>query len=354
MKRVMLLMVLVVSMLVVGCTKNSNDSQTTEPSTAKSQMSSTESTEPVETNVPETEDDHYPVTVITHNYAKEPVEITFTKAPEKVFAVYQNSIETLLALGLEDKIVAAAGLDQDVKPEYAQAFDQINYLAEFAPDKESVLMFEPDLILSWYSYFGEKRFGDVNFFHERGINTYMMQNSGAATERVLENEYTDILTLGKIFNVEEKAEAIVSEMREKVETIASKAQKMETKPRVLVMEVEKEGVRVYGDNTLGGDMVRQLGSELVTAPQNKMSNEDFIASNPDVIFTVYFGSSSSVGDADAAVSKIIDEPKYQSLNAVKNNRVYAISLGEMYCSGTRTLDGIIKLARGIYPEMEIK
>lgn len=309
---------------------------------------------PVETEEVASEQSYYPVTVSTYNYEKEPVDVTFEKAPEKVFAVYQNSIETLLALGLEDKIVGAAGLDQDVKPEYADAFSKVNYLTEFTPDKETVLMMEPDLILSWYSYFSEKNLGDVDFFHERDINTYMMQNSGASAKRILENEYADILNIGKIFNVQDKADAIVSEMKEKVEQVASESKKMKTKPRVLVMEFEKEGVRVYGDNTLGGDMVSQLGAELVTSPENKMSSEEFIQSNPDVIFTVYFGSSSSIADADSAINKIINEPKYQSLSAVQNKRVYAISLGEMYCSGTRTLDGIVRLAQGIYPEMKIQ
>lgn len=337
MKQKMVLLILVLSLLSVGCSASPKQAKSEAP---VSQVS--------------TEESYYPVTVTTYNYGKEPLEITFEKAPEKVFAVYQNSIETLLALGLEDRIVAAAGLDQDVKPEYAEAFKKVKYLTEFTPDKESVLMMAPDFILSWYSYFGEKNLGDVGFFHERGINTYMMANSGAAKARVLENEYTDILTLGKIFNVEEKAQAIVTEMKDQVGHIAEKAKTMTEKPKVLVMEFEKEGVRVYGDNTLGGDMVKQLGAELVTAPENKMSSEAFIASNPDVIFTVYFGSSDSIADADSAVAKIMDEPKYQSLNPVKNKRVYAISLGEMYCSGTRTLDGILRMAKGIYPEMDIQ
>ena len=228
----------------------------------------------------ENSDSYYPVTITTYNFAKEPIEVTFDKAPEKVFAVYQNSIETLLAVGLEDYIVAAAGLDQDVKPEYQDGFNKINYLTEFTPNKETVLMSQPDLILSWYSYFSEKNLGDVDFFHERNINTYIMQNSGAAAKQSLENEYTDILNLGKIFNVQEKAEEIVAQMKTKVETISSEAKKMDNSPRVLVMEFEKEGVRVYGENTLGGDMVKQLGAELVTANENKMSNEEFIQSNP--------------------------------------------------------------------------
>ena len=176
----------------------------------------------------------------------------------------------------------------------------------------------------------------------------MMQNSGCAPQRTLENEYVDILNLGKIFNVEDKAEALVEEMKAEVEATLSKTATVKEKPKTLLMEVEKDGIRVYGENTLGGDMIQQLGAELVTATENQMSSEALIQENPDVIFTVYFGSSNSIADVDAAIAKITQEPKYQSLNAVKTGKVYAIALGDIYCSGTRTLDGIQKLAQGIY------
>jgi len=55
------------------------------------------------------------------------------------------------------------------------------------------MMMEPDMIFSWYSYFGEDNMGEVDFWHERGIHTYISGNSGAAMDRTLENEYTDIL-----------------------------------------------------------------------------------------------------------------------------------------------------------------
>lgn len=291
---------------------------------------------------------HYPVTITTYNYKKEPVEVTFEKAPEKVFAVYQDSIETLLALGLEDRIVAAAGLDQDVKSDYKDAFSKVNYLTEFTPDKESVIMLKPDFILSWYSYFSDKNLGDVSYWHQNGIQTYMMLNSGAASQRTLENEYLDILNLGKIFNVEEKALTIIDQMKSQINETVAHASSKGVSPKVLLMEVEKDGIRVYGDNTLGGDMIKNLGATLVTAPENQMSSEALIQENPEVIFTVYFGSSDSLQDAQAAVAKLTEDPKYASLQAVKENRVYAISLGEIYCSGTRTLDGIKTLSQGIY------
>ncbi len=294
----------------------------------------------------------YPLTIKNFNRAKEEIDVTFDKAPEKVVAVYQDSVETLLALGLEDHVVGFGGLDEDVKPEYADAFAKSNVFEAWSPDKESVLALEPDMILSWYSFFGDKKMGDVDFWHERNVGTYMMRNSGAAPQRALENEYTDILLIGKIFDVQDKAEAIVNHMKAEVDKALAIANTMKEKPRVLVMEFDKKGVRTYGENTLAGDMVKAIGANLVTAPENRMTDEDLIVKNPDVIFNVYFGSSSKAEDADKAIAKLMDDPKFASLDAVKNKRVYAISLSETYCSGTRTLDGILKLAKGIYPDFK--
>ncbi|GAU80088.1 vitamin B12 ABC transporter B12-binding component BtuF [Fusibacter sp. 3D3] len=64
--------------------------------------------------------------------------------------------------------------------------------------------------------FAEKNYGDVAFWHERGINTYMQQNSGAVVPNSLENEYEDILNRGIIFNVQDKANQIVEDMKTEI------------------------------------------------------------------------------------------------------------------------------------------
>ena len=48
------------------------------------------------------------------------------------------------------------------------------------------------------------------------------------------------------------------------------------------------------------------------------------------------------------VNKILNNPAFASLSAVKNKRVYAIPLGDMYSSGIRTIDGINPFANGLY------
>lgn len=111
----------------------------------------------------------YPVTVTTYSREGEELETTYEKAPEKVVAVYQGSIETLLALGLEDHIVAAAGLDNEVPEDQQAAFEKVNYLDEFTPSLETVTMLEPDMIFSWGSLFGDQTLGNAADWIAKGV-----------------------------------------------------------------------------------------------------------------------------------------------------------------------------------------
>lgn len=294
----------------------------------------------------ENNDSHYPVTITTYNYLKEPVEITFDKAPERVAAIYQNSIETLLALGLEDKIVAAAGLDHDVKDEYKDAFSKVNYLEDFTPSKETIIMEKPDFILSWYSIFDDKRLGDIDYWNENGVNTYMSLNSGVVSERTIENEINDILNLGKIFNVEEKAQALVDEITSTVSEVSSKVSN-EEKQSAMVIEFYDDEIYTYGSKTLAGDMVTKLGAELLNPEGGNIGAEDLIKLNPDCIFVSYMDRGNENVPVEE-INKILENPAFASLSAVKNKRVYSIPLGDMYSSGIRTIDGINTFANGLY------
>ena len=130
-----------------------------------------------EQEIEKTKSTEYPLTITTYGSDGTELTTTYEKAPEKVLAVYQGSIETLLALGLEDHIVAAAGLDNEVPDEQKAAFSKLNYLDEFTPSLETVTMLEPDMIFSWGSLFGEKTLGDAAGWVEKGTNTYMNSNT---------------------------------------------------------------------------------------------------------------------------------------------------------------------------------
>lgn len=295
-------------------------------------------------------EDGYPVTISTYDYAGNALETTYEKAPEKVICVYQGTIETMIALGLEDHVIASYGLDNPVKTEWEEGLSKMNYNEDvFAPDKETVTMLEPDLIFSWGSLFSEKNLGDMPEWIQNGTNTYISSNTARTGDnRTLENEYTDLINIGKIFNVEDKAQAIVDEMKAEIANVLAQTEGQES-PTVAVIEFLGDSITNYGASSLGGDMVTALGGTLAAPDASELGKEDLVALDPDVIFVVYMARTETVEAEKMAL--VTDEPAFADLSAVKNGRVNTIMLGDMYAATVRCIDGIRTFADGMYPEL---
>ena len=71
-------------------------------------VSDTSGSQP-ESSVSESTDSYYPVTITNYNYDGQEVSYTYNEAPQRVLAVYQGCIETMIALGLEDHVIASYG-----------------------------------------------------------------------------------------------------------------------------------------------------------------------------------------------------------------------------------------------------
>lgn len=147
----LLTLCLLVGMVGCGSSGSSSDANRQDAEKIKEDNQSAEESSEVastEAEVKVTKHTEYPLTITTYDNQGNEIETTYKKAPEKVVAVYQGCIETMLALGLEDRLVATAGLDNEVPDELKEAFSKTNYLDEFTPSKETITMLEPDMIFS--------------------------------------------------------------------------------------------------------------------------------------------------------------------------------------------------------------
>ena len=335
MKKILNVLLLAALMLLTACGGGDNVAKN-ENNQAAPANASTET---------EAKDDYYPVTIDTVDAQGNPIQETFEKEPERVVAVYQSAIENMLALGLEDKMVLAAQLDIDVKDEYKDAFSKVEY-AKDAPSKEAVIAAKPDFIISWSSYFGDKTLGDVKEWQDKGVNTFILKNSGAVKVDSLENEYDDLINLGKIFNKEKEAEAIVQSMKDRLAE-TEKLREGKEPVKAAILEIEDDNLfRNYGAKTVGGEIAEKAGAELVM-DEDRFGSEALLAKDPDVIFVVYYGDEKV---EDAELDRFKSLPALKGLSAIKNDRVYPISLSEVYASGVRTADGIETMIKGLYPE----
>ena len=295
---------------------------------------------------------HYPVTIENYNTQGEPEQMTYTKPPERVVAVWQNSIETLLALGVGDRIIAGNGVPDKkfFRKEYQEQYSKIPYTGLQLLDLETTMMLKPDLIVGWHSTFAPKVLRPTDFWHKRGVNTFIARSSMITNKkRTLENEYKDILDLGKIFDKNERAQELVGQMQQEVQYAVSQTAGFKQRPRALIVEFLGKDVNVYGERSLAGDIVHELHGELLAAKDRSIGIEQVVELDPDVIFVVVIES--HYGHEQDMVDRVTKHKALKNLRCVKEGRVLPLPLYAVYSSGVRTYDGIKIIANGLYPEL---
>ena len=293
-----------------------------------------------------------PVTIENINEKGEPVSARYEQPPQRVVAVWQNSIETLLALGVGDRIVAGMGVPDAkyIRPEYRAAYEAIPYTSLEHLDVETILMMQPDLIVGWASTFSPKVLRSTTFWAGRGVHTYIAPASARMTKmKTIAQECEDIRNLGRIFGREDRAETLIGEMQHEISFVAEKTAHREKRPRALVIELMGKEIRTYGKDTLAGDMLRALGAEHLAADGTSLSMEEMIELNPDAIFLVVIEN--DYGNEDAILARLYENPALSSLVCVKERRIYTAPLYAVYSAGIRTYDGITIFAHGLYPEI---
>ena len=295
---------------------------------------------------------HYPVTIENFNTQGEPEQQTFTKPPERVVAVWQNSIETLLALGVGDRLIAGNGVPDKkfFRKEYQEQYSQIPYTGLQLLDVETTMMLKPDLIVGWHSTFSPKVIRPTSFWHKRGVNTFIARSSlSDGKPRTLQNEYKDILDLGRVFDKNERAQQLVADMQHEVQYATSQTAGFKKRPRALVIEFMGKEVSVYGEKSLAGNIVRELHGDLLAAKDRNIGLEQVVELDPDVIFIVV--TEFNYGREQDMIDRVTQHKALKNLRCVKEGRVLPLPLYAIYSSGVRTYDGIKIIANGLYPDL---
>ncbi|MGL4654816.1 MAG: ABC transporter substrate-binding protein [Sarcina sp.] len=289
----------------------------------------------------------YPVTIQNFNYDRKMVDSTYQKAPERVITSVATATEIMIRLGLSDRIVAAletTDIPDDIKDEYSK-LKLLNF--KELKNKEIAMTYEPDMIFGWWDDFNPHLLNKTEDWNANGVNTFIQANSGASSYRVFDNMYNDILDIGKIFDVEDKSEKLVNDMKKRVHNIQVKAKEIESKPKVLVAEHTSKGtLRLYGKGSIPHEMIERLGAiDVAEGVATDYTSEHLIKANPDVIIVPHLTSQ----DPKEMVDKLLNDPALANVTAIKNKRVHSITRSEIYGSCPRTIDGFENFAKFIYP-----
>ena len=297
----------------------------------------------------------YPVAVEQYNSRQELQEFVYNNPPRRVVAVWQNSIETLIALGEGEHIIAAIGIPDKkyLREDYRDAYTTIAYKSDRVPDLETALMMNLDFILGWYSTFGPKYLRGTDFWRERGINTYIAESSIPTSVRgkghTLDEEYRYIADMGRIFGKNEQAQQMIQGVQNHIARVRAYASHHRMHPKALVLEWMGKEIRVYGQDTLAGQMVQSVDGELLAADLDRIGAEEMRVLDPDAIFLVV--TETLYGSEGMIMQRLYDHPALKNMRCVKERRVYTLPLNAVYSPGVRLQDGVELIAAGLYPNM---
>lgn len=291
------------------------------------------------------EESGFPFTLIT----KDDQEVTFDHVPERVLSTNPNTGEQLMALGLGDKIIGTCYNNAQLPEQWREEYESKPVIAENYPSLEVVLDLDPDFIYGRSSAFSDKETAIAT--HDKLTEMGIMSLSSIEGYKLgcdVEDVYQDFYNLGRIFQVEDKANEIVDEMKAKIADVEAKIEGTETVKVLNFDSVRDDGIYTPGNN-FTSKLIRHAGGvnvfEDLEKTWNTVSVESVVEANPDVIVINDYGDT----PLQEKIDYLNNTEAFSDVTAVQNQNYLVITLPEVFAS-TRVADTIEKFAEAFHPE----
>ncbi|WP_047335551.1 MULTISPECIES: ABC transporter substrate-binding protein [Pseudomonas] len=292
---------------------------------------------------------HYPLTITSCNR-----QVTFKQAPQHALSHDINMTQMMLALGLKPRMVGYSGISgwKAVTPQMSTLLDGLPELAAKYPSVETLLNANVDFFFAGWDY-GMRVGGDLTpqTLAPLGINVYELTESCAFVMKrpaaSLEDTYTDLRNLGRIFDVQDRANALIAQMQEQVAQVQKDLPR--DKPRVFLYDSGEDRAMTSGRLGMPQALIDAAGGrnilDDVDASWTRVNWETVVERNPQVIVIVDY----SEVTAEQKQQFLLNNKALQGVDAIKNQRFIVIP----YVQATPGIDNVLAvetLAKGFHGE----
>ncbi|MDC7815831.1 MULTISPECIES: ABC transporter substrate-binding protein [Pseudomonas] len=292
---------------------------------------------------------HYPLTITSCNR-----EVTFKQAPQHALSHDINMTQMMLALGLKSRMVGYSGVSgwKAVTPQMSTLLDGLPELAAKYPSVETLLNANVDFLFAGWDY-GMRVGGDLTpqTLAPLGINVYELTESCAFVMKrpaaSLEDTYNDLRNLGRIFDVQDRANALIAQMQEQVAEVQKDLPK--DPPRVFLYDSGEDRAMTSGRLGMPQALIDAAGGrnilDDVEASWTRINWETVVERNPQVIVIVDY----SEVTAEQKQQFLLNNQALQGVDAIKNQRFIVIP----YVQATPGIDNVLAvetLAKGFHGE----
>jgi iron complex transport system substrate-binding protein len=275
---------------------------------------------------------------------------TFNGPPTRAVTLTSTATETMLELGLQDHMVGTAYLRQrTIGPQYAKAYAKVPVLSAEQPSMEKLLSVNPDFVYAGYGDgFSEDTGHTRQQLQDLKINTYLSPVGCTDAKKTISDEPKDIATVGKIFNVNDRAQKSIDKFNSKVKAVEDKV-KGAKRPKVFLYNSGTDAPMTVGGWAYASAMMDAAGGTNIFADKDlrwgKVSWEQVAQADPDIIVIYDYVTPSP----QQKIGTLKKTPALANVSAIKNNRFVVISLS-LAQPGPRSAEGVEVLAKGFHPD----
>ncbi|MFJ1339119.1 ABC transporter substrate-binding protein [Pseudomonas caricapapayae] len=278
----------------------------------------------------------YPLTIQSCNR-----QVTFNKAPEHALSHDINMTQMMLALGLRQRMVGYSGVSgwKAVTPELRKELEGLPELASKYPSVETLLNANVDFFFAGWDY-GMRVGGDLTpqTLAPLDIPVYELTESCAFVMKrpaaSLDDTYNDLRNLGKIFDVQDRAEQLIGQMQQRIAVVQQ--QLPAQRPRVFLYDSGEDRAMTSGRLGMPQALIDAAGGrnvlEDIEASWTRVNWESVVERNPEVIVIVDYGEIS----AAQKQTFLEQHPALQSVSAIRNKRFVVIP----YVGATPSLENV--------------
>lgn len=295
-------------------------------------------------------------------------QVTISAAPKRVVAIGQTQTEILYALGLGDRVVGTAVWFSPVAKPYEAVNATVKRLADNDPSFEAVLGQEPDFVTAMFEWHVGPNgiVGKRDQFAKVKVPTYVSPTDcvgkdnttggdGVRTQMFsMELVYRNIREFGQIFDVAERAEKLIAELKAREDKAVASVAGSKAKEVPVVVWFSSKDVKgdgfMAGKNGVPAYILSKLGARNVITTNEEwplVGWESIAVANPAVIVAVRMDRRRfPADDIEVKLNFLRTDPVASKLDAVRNGRIVVMDVGATR-AGLDTVDGIEALAQAI-------
>ncbi|MFJ7590465.1 ABC transporter substrate-binding protein [Streptomyces sp. NPDC097617] len=266
-------------------------------------------------------------------------QLPFDRPPQRAVALDQTSTETLLELGLQDRMAGTANLKTKIPARYRDAYAEVPVIAPKIATGEQLRSATPDFVVAGSAdLYTKDRAGTREELAALKVPAFVsavdcpQQNEAGKTP--FELLFSDYEQLGKVFGSEERAAGLAREQRAAVakagENAGRAADRDGGQPTVVYLYSVLNGMPyVAGRTGLPSEMSRIVGArnafDDVAEDWPEVSWEEVARREPDFIVIGDLSERGRPGDSAAEKrASMAADPVVSRLAAVRENRVVEV------------------------------